>query len=358
MPIPQYLNGLVWQTHIFQDDYVELIKNRAFSYERLDSNHYINDFQNVYTLGDGGLFTNIIDMAKWVTNFYITKAGDSSDINQFAEKGKLNNDKEIDYALGIVLDNYKGRKVYTHNGALAGYRTVISVFPDLKMGFLVFSNVGDFSPDTKAFAIANLFIKDTMQRVKPKPEQKDSSAIILKDTLSVHKFLGNYTSINDGQRSFEIHQGKLYNYDGNRIYVLIQTGKDSFSIFNRPEVKFIFSVNAKDTNLVITDPDRIYYFKKYKKIIPASDQELKPYCGIYYSPELDCNYGLALKDHHLILTNNKYSDKECTFSDQNNLTTGFWVMNHLTILRNNKDQIAGFEINDRGIRHLKFNKME
>jgi CubicO group peptidase (beta-lactamase class C family) len=92
-------------TH-FQDNYVELIKNRAFSYQRVDSNRYINDFQNVYTLGDGGLFSNISDMSKWVNNFYTPKAGDLSDIVQLSEKGKLNNGKLLTYALGINVDKY------------------------------------------------------------------------------------------------------------------------------------------------------------------------------------------------------------------------------------------------------------
>jgi CubicO group peptidase (beta-lactamase class C family) len=152
-------------TH-FQDNYTELIKNRAVSYDRLDSNHFANNFQNVYTLGDGGLFTNIEDMANWVNNFYNPKAGDLSDIVQLTERGKLNNGNLLTYALGIGVNNYRGWKTFSHGGGLAGYRTFIKVFPDLKMGFLVFSNLGDFNSVANTNALADIFIEDTIAKKK------------------------------------------------------------------------------------------------------------------------------------------------------------------------------------------------
>ena len=166
------------QTH-FHDDYQEIVPNRSYSYERTDGDHFQNDILSYSTAGATSLFTNIDDMSKWVMNFYDHKVGDETDINLLTQKAKLNNGKEITYASGIVSDTYKGWKQFSHGGADAGYRTYISVFPDLKMGFIVFSNLGDIGVWDKTYQIANLFLKDTTKTIASKNPVKFDLSIVL-----------------------------------------------------------------------------------------------------------------------------------------------------------------------------------
>ena len=100
----------------FIDDNQEIVANRVPSYYRPDGKTYRNNYQNIYTLGDGGLFTNIEDMAHWAMNFYDTKAGDQKDIGQTTKKDRLNSGKENNYAFGIAIDNSRGWKRFSHNG--------------------------------------------------------------------------------------------------------------------------------------------------------------------------------------------------------------------------------------------------
>jgi len=345
-------------TH-FHDDYTEIVKNRSYSYDRTDSNHFANSILSYSNVGATSLFTNINDMSKWIMNFYDHKVGDQKDIDQLTEKGKLNSGKELTYALGIVSDTYKGWRQFSHGGGDAGYRTFITVFPDLKMGFIVFSNVGDFDAGGKAYEIADLFIKDTMQKKSEAlKDKKDSTAAILKDTIAVQKFLGNYISEDGLQASFDIKQGKLYNHVYGQTFLLVKEQKDTFSIFNMPDIKIIFSVKGTDTNAVAITPDQTYHLKKFIKDTSQPDQLLKTYVGTYYCPELDCKYGIKLKNHHLVLTNDKYDDAELTLIGTDHLISDYWWMNHLMILRNDKNQIKGFEVNSGRIMHLLFNKIE
>lgn len=255
-------------TH-FQDNYTELIKNRAVSYDRLDSNHFANNFQNVYTLGDGGLFTNIEDMANWVNNFYNPKAGDLSDIVQLTERGKLNNGNLLTYALGIGVNNYRGWKTFSHGGGLAGYRTFIKVFPDLKMGFLVFSNLGDFNSVANTNALADIFIEDTIAKKKEVQKvQRDSLTAILKDASSLRKFTGFYIGESGLPLSIDIKNSKLYYHIYDESNFLIQDAKDSFSIPDAPNIKFAFSIKAKDTIVDLVTPDEVYHVLKYRLPVP------------------------------------------------------------------------------------------
>jgi len=179
-------------TH-FHDDYTEIEKNRSYSYDRKDSMHFTNSILSYSNAGATSLFTNVNDMSKWLINFYDTKVGDQKDISTLTTHGILNSGKELSYAMGVASDKYKGWRQYSHDGGDAGYRTKVAVFPDLKMGFIVFSNLGDFNPDEKLYQMADLFIKDTVTKNETtKTEKKDSTAAILKDTSSIIKFLGYY----------------------------------------------------------------------------------------------------------------------------------------------------------------------
>ena len=345
-------------TH-FHDDYKEIEKNRSYSYNRTDSVHFANSILSYSNAGATSLFTNIPDLSKWVMNFYNHKVGTQKDIEQLTQKGKLNSGKELTYALGIAVDTYKGWRQYSHSGGDAGYRTYLSVFPDLKMGFMVFSNLGDFNPGAGVYGMADLFIKDsTKKKEEVKKEPRDSLAAILKDTLSPKKFLGYYIGEDGLPCTFDMKGSKLYYHIYGENNFLIKEKNDTFSIPSAPEVKFVFGINAKDTTVDIFTPDQLYHLKKYVKDTSQTDEILKKYTGIYYCPELDCKYGIIMKDHHLMLTHAKYKDTKLTLVGSEHLTSDYWWINHLLMIRDGKNNITGFEVNSGRITHLKFNKIK
>lgn len=345
-------------TH-FHDNYTEIEKNRSYSYERNDSANFSNSVLSYSNAGATSLFTNIPDLAKWVMNFYHPKVGDQKAIDQLTQKGKLNSGKELTYALGIAVDKYKGWRQYSHSGGDAGYRTYLTVFPDLKMGFMVFSNLGDFNTGAHIYEMADLFIKDSTQKKgEAKKEPRDSLAAILKDTLTLKNYLGDYIDETGLPFSFDIKDSKLYYHIYDDHNFLIREQKDTFSIPAAPDIKFVFGNKANDTTVDVLTPDQVYHLRKYRKDTTQSDEVLKKYTGLYYCPELDCKYGIELKNHQLMLTNAKYSDKKLTVVNSEHLTNEYWWINHLLMIRDSKKNITGFEVNSGRIMHLKFNKIK
>jgi hypothetical protein len=124
--------------------------------------------------------------------------------------------------------------------------------------------------------------------------------------------------------------------------------------------------HLKDTNLVITLPGGTLRFLKFNKNALHPDDLLRQYTGTYYCPELDCKYGILLKDHQLFLTNNKYRNFKITVLSPHHLITDFGWMSHLLITLDANKQITGFEVNcepgddsyNNKIMHLRFNKIE
>lgn len=345
----------------FVDNYTEVIPDRALSYEADDKKHFSNDYQNVYTLGDGGLFTNITDMAKWVVNFFYPKVGDAMDIDRFTTKGKLNNGNEIPYAMGIAVKKYRGWTEYQHAGGLAGFRTFLSVFPDLKMGFIVFSNVGNFQSFNKTHQLAGLFINDTTKNIlAAKPRNTDSSIAVLKDAGRFNVFMGDYIADEGIQFNFSMINQKVYWNRNGHTSLLLKKTKDTFSVFENPEVLFVFEKTAGKETIVneYWPVDNNLKFAKYVATSsPQTDKQLESYTGVYYCPELDCRYGIKLKDHQLVLTSNKYNDAPLTVIGYDDLVDKSDLLSHLRIIRDANKRIKGFESSSESILHLKFNKV-
>lgn len=346
-------------TH-FHDDYTEVVKNRSYSYERIDSLHYSNSILSYSQVGATGLFTNINDMSKWVMNFYDFKVGGQEAIEQLTQKSKLNNGIESPYALGIGVETNKGWKLFAHDGSDAGYRTVMVVFPDLKMGLLVFSNLGEIIPGSKALEIANLLTTDTTQKnVTEIPKEVDSNYAILKDTLRFKSYMGDYIANDGSQCSFKMERQKVYWQSYGNSSLLMKADKDTFIVFQHSPIKFVFSTMATGDKLIkVYTNGNEQRFIKFTLDSNQTDKQLQAYTGIYYCPELDCKYGIDLQDHHLLLTNGKYQDTKLTLRGKDHLLTDLWWIKHLVILRDVKSKIIGFEVNNDRIMHLRFNKIK
>lgn len=304
-------------TH-FHDDAGEIVKGRSYSYGKTDRGHYVNSILSYSNTGATSLFTSINDFSKWIMNFYDHKVGDQKDFDLLTQKSRLNNGNEIDYALGIGNVNEKGHKGFSHDGADAGYRTAMVVFPDMKMGFIVFSNDGNSYPRYQAMAIADLFITDTARKNNRPPDERLAPS---------ERFAGNYISD-----------------DGEKIH---------FQLSTRPS-KYTFAIPRPGDTLAFSPDKKV--FTKYSNI-PMTDSAMKSYAGVYYCPELECRYTIILKDHRLLLTNINYDDTALDPAGPDHFFSGFWAMYHMKMLRDKSRKITGFEINSGRVQHVKFDKL-
>ncbi|HEY6899261.1 MAG TPA: serine hydrolase domain-containing protein, partial [Puia sp.] len=346
-------------TH-FHDDYTEIVKNRSYSYLRTGKTQFINSIMNLSTVGATSLFTNIDDMSKWIMNFYDVKVGDKKDIDQLTQKARLNSGEELPYALGIMVDNYKGWKQYSHGGSDAGYRTFVSIIPELKLGFIVFSNLGDFNPQQAANNLADLLLPPPPPSHTPPPVHTDTTLAELTDTQSVRKFLGEYISDDNVRFGFRIMNKKLCLTNQRSATMLIKSTNNTFEVFGRPDNKFVFSVNTKGEKVVDQYwPGRTRHLVEFDPTpAPKPDEILSSYTGNFYCPELDCSYRIVLKDHHLTLTHARYNDIPLTLYGEDRLTNDSWWMYNIMVIRDDKKRITGFEVNSGRVIHLWFKKVD
>ncbi|MEI6583575.1 MAG: serine hydrolase domain-containing protein [Chitinophagia bacterium] len=123
------------------------VPNRALGHSRSSNGWSVTD-QSVTSavLGDGGIYTNVPDMARWIRaicNFQLIPAT----LQQQAwSRASLSNGKAIDYGFGWHVEDYRGKAHPYHSGSSIGFRNHILLFPDEERAVMILTNRDESDP--------------------------------------------------------------------------------------------------------------------------------------------------------------------------------------------------------------------
>jgi CubicO group peptidase (beta-lactamase class C family) len=123
----------------------EIIPNRSAGYEwkgeKLQNQDWVSPTFN--STGDGALYFNILDLAKWDDALYATKLLKQSSLDRMwtvfpLDDGKPNPGK---YGFGWRIDSFNGHKLIEHGGAWQGFTCDISRYVDDSLTVVVLTNL-------------------------------------------------------------------------------------------------------------------------------------------------------------------------------------------------------------------------
>jgi CubicO group peptidase (beta-lactamase class C family) len=214
--------GMVHTT--FNKDYRPIVKNRAISYNAGgEEGTFINAIALSGGFGDGAMITNVNDLLLWDRNFYKNKLNESQPdlMEQLHKTGKLNNGRDIKYAFGLIVDTYNGKKVVSHGGGWAGYRTEMMRFPDQRFTVICISNFGNIDPTALCQQVSDVYPE---HKIKPPVAQKSK---LTKDELKSFAgvYQGKYSTV-----EIYIKEKMLCLSSGSCKYELSHLGKKKFEL--------------------------------------------------------------------------------------------------------------------------------
>lgn len=153
------------------------VSNRAFGHTK-DASGFVETDQSSTsaTQGDGGIYSNLEDLAKWDRALEAhtllseremrqavtpVKLNDGSQPNWPTQPGddNLHPGKPVSYGFGWFLDPYQGRARMWHTGSTMGFRTVIEGFTGEKLTVVILCNRTDLDPGELALKVADLALK-------------------------------------------------------------------------------------------------------------------------------------------------------------------------------------------------------
>ena len=244
----------------FYDDYERIVKNRADSYE-LENGTYKKKSLSNSAAGASNLYTTVEDLAKWVLNFEIPKAGDAELIKRFNEPSLLNNGEQVIWGIsdgepgyhakGQIHWNYRGLHLMSHGGHAAAFRSFLGRFPDKHLAVIALSNDEHYQNFNTSIKIAEFYLKDDL---KPNPITNTPAApnkTARKPNADLKDFEGRfYNDELETAYSAKFAGGKLIlSHIRHGSIELTETGKDKFSgrIVFPVEIEFL-----RDGNGLIT----------------------------------------------------------------------------------------------------------
>ena len=349
----------------FHDDNDEIVKNRAYSY-KLDNEGNIKKSVLSYSIvGPTSLFTTVEDMMKWGHNYTSCKVGGKEVIDYMTSKYKLKSGEEIEYAGGLNIREYKGLKTIEHNGADAGFRASMVVFPEKELVAAIFSNIGTFKPEYYAKKIAELFIDE--------------------DLIDKDKVLYDYNILEidpqDPNKYMDICkiEGEYLINPGTLVTASVKENSLYIKLPSTPELKFMYLrdklLQGKNTDVLIEvvenenkDVIALDIINLPKNVIRANKIEvvekdidyILQYIGDYYCSELDTFYKLQIENNNLIA---KHTRSPVTpfipYGEDNFLSSmsDYGLTGKITFERDENKDIIGFMLNSDRVRKLWFNRV-
>jgi CubicO group peptidase (beta-lactamase class C family) len=134
------------------------VPNRAYGHTK-QGEQFVETDQSATsaTLGDGGVYSNLEDLAKWDRALESHALLSDAEMRPALTPVKLNDGTvPKSYGFGWFLDPYEGNPRMWHTGSTMGFRTVIERFTADKLTIAVLCNRTDLDPEKLALQVERL----------------------------------------------------------------------------------------------------------------------------------------------------------------------------------------------------------
>jgi len=107
------------------------------------------------TLGDGGIYSNVGDLARWDKALTDATIIDRTSLTEATTPPVLAGGVRPEYGFGWFVDQYRGEKRWRHTGETSGFRNAILRFPERKLTIVILTNRSSGEPQAIAERIAD-----------------------------------------------------------------------------------------------------------------------------------------------------------------------------------------------------------
>jgi CubicO group peptidase (beta-lactamase class C family) len=277
--------GPLGMTHTsWRDDFTHLVAGRAQAYTReRDGWHLDMPFENV--VGPGGLLSTVGDWLIWNDALTHKTLGEAW-ADSMSQQMRLNDGRQIQYALGLMFREYRGLREISHSGSTAGYSTYLARYPDRGLSVAVMCNSTRGRAGAYTHVLADAFITD----FPPEPALDTTAA----DTAQLQHYAGIY-------RSERTHQALTVSSE--LLESLRALPGDWFWMRGARRVHFDLAPDGSPAGLRIaqSDGDTVGYVFAAAERWEPTPQQLASFEGHYRSDELGVTYEVKVRNDTLTM---------------------------------------------------------
>jgi CubicO group peptidase (beta-lactamase class C family) len=341
-------------TH-FHDDHGMIVPHRATGYAPRSGGGFDIDMSNFEELGDGSVMTSVEDLARWERNFDTAVIGGKGAIAQLQELGVRSDGSTTPYAMGLILDQYRGLPRVQHTGEWVGYRASLLRFPRQNLGVIVLCNmVGDLDPLALSEQVADVYLG-----LSGRSAAEQRSRFAAPTAAEIADYAGSYWNAETfAYLRFAADAGTLVLDSGESPQRLIAIGASEFQGSNS-SVRYAFrhAENHLSVEAKTDDSDPVVLDRMPQG--PVHEADLAQYVGVYYSDELGVSWTLRIRGARLMRSQWMFPAQELrailpdTFTGD--LSEGTYA---LEFTRNQAGRVEGFAVATAMVRPLHFSRCQ
>jgi CubicO group peptidase (beta-lactamase class C family) len=278
----------------WRDDYQRIVPGRAQAYEGPLAGPWRLSMPIMNVYGNGGMLTTVGDWLKW-NAMLDSKSLGAPLVDALETQGVLNDGRRIPYALGLVVDEVNGHRRVWHNGSTAGYQTVLTRYPDLKLSVAIMCNSASRNGPLERDIFTEI--------IGPIPPPQPATVDIKVDELQ--KYVGLWR---DEQTHFPVRttivEGTL-RFDG---AVMRPVGEGAFRL-GQSKVTFVRGTDGKLLSMQLDNPNGSTRLVADTAWTPTPD-DLSSFSGRWYSEEADATVSIVVENGQAFLTqrpNNRFT---------------------------------------------------
>lgn len=285
----------------WRDDYNRIVKDRGIAYSPTREGSFRQNmpFENVH--GNGGLLTTVGDLLKFTHNLQTGALWGPEFIAEMHTQGVLNSGREIPYASGLFVGEYKGVREVQHSGGTAGYRGFLTRFPDNGLAVAVMCNVGNANAGAFAHRVADLYLGDALMEDEPAAPAPDGIAVSLE---YLQAFVGGFKLARNGRRGdITLVEGALQ-FQGES---LVPVAPNRFAVAGEGTIEFDVAPDGERPSGTLTSPDGDVLRLEPVDDFEPSAQDLEAFEGSFRSDEAEVTYAFEVREGGLVVLD-RYGD--------------------------------------------------
>jgi CubicO group peptidase (beta-lactamase class C family) len=267
------------------------------------------------TMGPGGIYTTVDDLALWIGNLRSGAVGGEEVIAEMTKPQIETPGSDSHYGLGLALERHRGLALIQHGGADTAHRAMLLYYPEIDAAVVTLSNHGGF-PGSIARKTAEAFFAEQME-----PEEADAVedasveavAESATDAAAFEPFAGKY--------EFEDFPGIVIEVSLMEGQVMIRPpGEDPLPVSPTsattlslpPDTSIEFHPNASgEADSLTWHSTRDLVAHRLDDWSPTPE-DLDEYVGRYFSEELGTFYAVEKAENGLIIAHSRLDDIELT----------------------------------------------
>ena len=266
----------------YKDDIRELIPGSAQSYIRSGDGNFLRALDNEAAPGPGSLFVSIEDMASWMSALQTETVGTPEIWAKMFERGKLADGRDLPYAAGFIVGNYKRLPIFHHSGRWAGYRSEMVYFPKQSFAVAVLTNNSSIDPTQLSRRIANICLEGQFPSTQPR-----SSPMVEVEDDVLDAYVGRYWLRGE--------QTVLIKRKDNHLFAQI-SGDLPIKVFPDSADTFAYHIIDAKIQFHRTGSEKAHKITYWRGALAIPAERLpdeswlpsapKEFCGRYFSEEL------------------------------------------------------------------------